>query len=218
MIAWKLSERRVRQVRQYLAVQADTESVPAGGPARSRADRERALALSLAGQQALGFVLEAACSNPAARPTTELRAAWRTMTAASGARASVLLAHGLAATTECLAQARGHHTDAQRQRDARELLRACTPWTPFEQQAVDHAAALIDPATAAGLPQARRRLALAAASQVVGPGALRLPGLDPATPPHQTSAAWERCWTQAMDAWLDASDPEGLTRPGDHSP
>lgn len=207
---WTLRNRRLFAALERLGqisgsgVVTDTESLD------GLSDAGKATAIADAGLGLLGLLIRTAAGKRKARKVL------REMNGETGARAAVFLSHGMAATTERLAESPGHHLSADRQREARELLWNHFPWSDDEEGLIEEQAEQIDSTTAAGLEEARAWLAFHALSMIVGgENAARLPAF----------AAFDRgyehdgylldqhfgvAYRYGGSRWLQLTDPDGL--------
>ena len=177
-------------------------------------DAQRATAIAEAGENALMHVVESAGDFDGRDVTASV---WKSVTAETGARSAVLLAHGLAATTAELSSFPGHHLNSDRHREARGLLRSVFPW-PDQDEAVI-AQALDEMGTGGeGIDTARLTLALGALSLILGHEAVpALPALAPNFADDPTEAYlvglhWQVCWNHAQPPYLRVVDPNGFAR------
>jgi hypothetical protein len=178
---------------------------------------QQALALAEEGEYALTLVIETA-ANPGDSSRRKVRKVWRAVTPQSGARAAIFFTHGLAETTSKLASAPGHHLSAERQGNARALLRTTFPWSDEEEAMVQEQATRIDPETAQGVESARVWLGFHAVTMIVGEEtAAALPGfaglesrddLDRLLAGH----AWQLCSATALCPTSVYLTGEGMDR------
>lgn len=214
---WNLRNRRAFAVLQRLGEMAGTGIVLAGefgSMPRGLRPAQRAMALVEAGDHALTMMIETAASN-------RTRRVWKAMTPETGARAVIFLTHGLAATTEAVASAPG----TERQREARELVKASFPWSDEEERLLQEQVAKIDADSRTGLDESTVWIAFHAIRFIVGDEAAgTLPGfasldrqenlalglMDTSPEALFAHSAWEVCFRHALPPYLHVSDPEGM--------
>jgi len=177
-------------------------------------DAQRATAIAEAGENALMLVIESAGDFGGRDVTTSM---WKSVTAETGARSAVLVAHGLAASTAKLASHPGHHLNADRHLEARELLSATFPWPDDDENVIGRV--LEEMGTAGSdIETARLTLAVGALSLILGFDAVpALPALAPyfandATEEYAAGLHWQICWNHAQPPYLRVVDPDGFAR------
>lgn len=207
----RLRDRRSFAVLERLAEQAGTGIVLAGHfeeMPNYLDDVQRAMALAEVGGLALTLVIGT---------TGKPRSIWKPMTPDTGAKATIYLTHGIAATTARLASVAAHHLDSQRQHEARDLLRATFPWSDEDESRISQRADLINPGTAEGVEQAQVGLAYDAVQMIVGDAAATLPGFaglnsDDSLNEYTSVMSWSICFNHVTPPYLRLSDPAGMAR------
>jgi hypothetical protein len=175
-------------------------------------DGQRATAIAEAGENALMLVIESAGDFAGRNVTASV---WKAVTAETGSRSALLLAHGLAATTARLASYPGHHLNADRHLEARELLSATFPWPDADDNVIGRALDEMDTA-GSDIETVRLDLAVGALSLILSPDAVRaLPALAPyrgedAAEEYAVALHWRICWNHAQPPYLRVVDPDGL--------
>ena len=219
-----LRNRRGYKVLKRLAERVGTDVLMLVGdegwsPGSQPTEVMRAQGVAEAGQLVLGLAIEAAGGTPDGgdRPAKRV---WKAMTPDSGADASIFIAHGLAAILGRLASTPGHHLSAERQAEARALMREFYPLAAEDEHAIMDYAQAVQPVEAR-YHEALWRLAFRAISILVGEEkATQLPGFAEGdfTDEYAASITWQICWNHALPAYLAVTDPEGLNVSHSHSP